>query len=410
MKFVDEPIVITGTGCVTPLGTNTEQTYTACINNQSGIDIVRNVPYVDNEYAGQVPENWNSETVFPKKKHRLYDRFMLLMFDAVDQALSQSDPMSWYEHERVGIAIGSGVGGLQTYQNAIASVFADNKKVSPFVLPALLINLAGGHVSQHWNIKGPQQTASSACATSAQSIVNAVRMIQLNEADCVVAGGSEAAVTKIGLLAFGAMRALSTSYKNEPKRASRPWDKDRDGFILSEGAGAMVIERESTAKKRGAFILAYVAGIGQSSDAYHFTAPCSSGDGAQRAMKMALNSADIEASEVGYINAHATSTLLGDDVELLAIENVFDNPIISSTKSHHGHLLGAAGVVESIITIESLNNGVAPGTLNLETPSQLSSKVQRPIESSYIETKYALSNSFAFGGINISLIYKRGDN
>ena len=409
MKFVSESVVITGTGCVTPVGINTEQTYDACIKNQSGIDKVRDVD-IENArcvYAGQVPELWDSERVFPKKRHRMYDRFMLLMFDAVDQALSESNPLSWYQHERVGLSIGSGVGGLKTYH--IAGVGFDrggHRKFSPFWLPSVLINLAGGHISQHWDIKGPQQTAASACATSAQSIVNAVRMIQLDEADCVIAGGAEAAVTEVGLAGFGAMRSLSTSYALEPKRASRPWDKDRDGFVLGEGAGAIVVERESTAKKRGANILAYVVGIGQSSDAYHYTAPCVSGDGAQRAMNMALRSAEIDQSEVGYINAHATSTILGDDVELRAIEQVFDSPVVSSTKSHHGHLLGAAGVVETIITIKSLYNNCAPGTLNLEAPSQ-ESKVQRPTKFTHINTKYALSNSFAFGGINVSLLYKR---
>lgn len=409
-KFVNDRIVVTGTGCVTPLGVNTQMTYNACIENHSGIRRIKDGPTLVNaktHYAGQIHDKWDSTRIFPEKKHRMFDRFMLFMFDAVDQALEQSDPLAWYDTDRIGLSTGSGVGGLQTYYEASVGFKEDGyKKFSPFWLPKALINLAGGHMSQHWKIKGPQQTAAAACATSAQSIVNAVRMIQLGEADCVIAGGAEAAINNLGMAGFGAMKALSTGWTDEPHRASRPWDKQRDGFVMGEGAGAVIIETETSAKKRGANILAYIAGIGQSSDAHHYTTPENEGEGQQRAMRMALESAEITADNVGYVNAHATSTPLGDDAELRAIENVFENTTVSSTKSHMGHLLGAAGVVESIVTIESLRWNRYPGTLNLEEPSQ-ESTLQRPTENVHLNVEYAMSNSFAFGGINCSLLFQR---
>ena len=409
-KLVNDNIVITGTGCVTPLGISTQATYGSVIENKSGIRRMQDGPSLvsaKTHYAGQIHNSWDSERIFPQKKHRMFDRFMLFMFDAVEQAIQQSDCLSHFDNTRIGLSTGSGVGGLQTYYTAsLGFEEGGYKKFSPFWLPMALINLAGGHISQHWGIKGPQQASAAACATSAQAIVNAVRMIQMGEADCVIAGGSEAAITELGMAGFGAMKALSTGFTDMPECASRPWDKQRDGFVMGEGAGAVVIETETSAKKRRANILAYIAGIGQSSDAHHYTTPNDVGEGQQRAMRSALESAEIDQSQIGYINAHATSTPLGDDAELSAIEAVFKDTTVSSTKSHHGHLLGAAGVVEAIITIEGLRWNRYPGTLNLEEPSRPSG-LNRPTENVHLNTEYAMSNSFAFGGINCSLIFKR---
>lgn len=409
-KFVDEPIVITGMGCVTPVGVSVQATYNSLIENTSGISRIKNgtsLVSAKTHYAGQISERWDSTRIFPAKRHRLFDNFMLYLFDAVDQAVEDSKPLKWYDTERIGLSTGSGVGGLKTYQEAsVGFEEGGYKKFSPFWLPRALINLAGGHLSQHYSIKGPQQTAAAACATSAQSIVNAVRMIQLGEADCVIAGGSESAVNDLGMAGFGAMKALSTKWSHEPERASRPWDKERDGFVMGEGAGAIIIEKESQAKKRHAKIYSYIVGIGQTSDAHHYTTPETSGEGQQRAMKLAIKDAGITPDQIGYVNAHATSTPLGDDCELRAMENVFTNVYTSSTKSHMGHLLGAAGVVESIVTVKSLYDLRYPGTLNLENPSQ-ESPIERPTENFHINNEYAMSNSFAFGGINCSLIFQR---
>lgn len=412
-KLVEDSIVVTGSGCVTPLGCTTQLTYNGVIENKSGVRRIQqpgpSLVNAKTHYAAQISEHWDSTRVFPEKKHRMFDRFMLFMFDAFEQAVEQSECLTHFDPNRIGLAIGSGVGGLSTYYTA-SNGFKEGgyKKFSPFWLPMALINLAGGHISQHWGIKGPQQASAAACATSAQSIVNAVRMIQLGEADCVIAGGAEAAITELGIAGFGAMKALSTGWSHEPHRASRPWDKQRDGFVMGEGAGAVVVETLTSAKERGANILAEIVGIGQSSDAHHYTTPNEQGEGQQRAMRSALESAEIKPGHVGYINAHATSTPLGDDAELRAIENVFHDPdtVVSSTKSHMGHLLGAAGIVEAIVTIEGLRWNRYPGTLNLEEPST-ESTIQRPNENIKLNTEYAMSNSFAFGGINCCLIFKR---
>ena len=307
--------------------------------------------------------------------------------------------------------IGSGIGGLQSIYDASVQVHEGKvKRLSPFFIPSALINLVSGHVSIRYGFKGPNHSAVTACATGVHAIGDAARLIALGDADVMVAGGAEAAVCALGIGGFCASRALSTAFNDEPPKASRPWDRDRDGFVMGEGAGVLVLEEYEHAKKRGAKIYAEIGGYGLSGDAHHITAPAEGHDGAFRAMKAALRNGGVEPSEIQYINAHGTSTPLGDDLELSAVERFFgdhaSSVAMSSTKSATGHLLGAAGAIEAVFSILAIRDGVAPPTLNLEEPSRASvidrvAKVaqERPI-------KVALSNSFGFGGTNASVIFR----
>ena len=341
------------------------------------------------------------------------DRFIHLGLVAATEAVEDSGWLPDNEDDRcaTGVMIGSGIGGLQTIFEASIQVHEGRaRRLSPFFIPSALINLASGHVSIRYGFKGPNHSAVTACATGVHAIGDAARLIMWGDADVMVAGGTEAAVCEIGIAGFCASRALSTGFNDEPAKASRPWDKDRDGFVMGEGAGVLVLEEYEHAKRRGAKIYAEIAGYGMSGDAYHITAPAEGHDGAVRSMRAALRNGGIEPDQIQYVNAHGTSTPLGDDLELEAVELVFGDAAkglaMSSTKSAIGHLLGAAGAVEAVFSILAVRDGVAPPTLNLEQPSKESviDRVANTAQERKIDC--ALSNSFGFGGTNASLIFR----
>lgn len=402
-------VVITGMGSVTPSGITVNELWNNVVQGKSSITTITRFETDDlvTNYAGMIPDTWNDTRVTPEKQHRIYDRFMILAFDAVDQAIAdsklESDPI------RTGINFGSGVGGLETYYTA--STFLDEKgakRFNPFWLPSALINLTAGHMAIKYGLKGPSIATATACATSANAIGEAYRYIKYGIADVMIAGGSEAAVNRLGIAGFGSMRALSTGFNDSPTQASRPWDKDRDGFVMSEGAGAVVLEEYEHALARGAKIYGEIVGYGQSTDAHHFTSPDENGSGGAAAMRIALAEAELHPIDVDYINAHGTSTQLGDDAEIKGIVSVFGEDItVSSTKSSTGHMLGAAGVVETIITLKAMENNYAPPTINLDNPSIECSIDRVAHVAKPMNIDYALSNSFAFGGINASLIFKK---
>jgi 3-oxoacyl-[acyl-carrier-protein] synthase II len=341
------------------------------------------------------------------------DRFIQLAYVAAVEAVEDSGWLPESEEDRcaTGVMIGSGIGGLTTiYESSQLIAAGKHKRVSPFFIPSALINLASGHVSIRYGFKGPNHAVVTACATGVHALGDAARLIAFGDADVMVAGGAEAAVSEIGMAGFCASRALSTAFNDRPQEGSRPWDEDRDGFVMGEGAGVCVLEELEHAKARGAKIYAEVIGYGMSGDAHHITAPSDTGDGAFRSMRSALRSAGVNPDQVQYVNAHGTSTPLGDDLELGAVERLWGDAAgklaMSSTKSAIGHLLGAAGAVEGIFSILAIRDGVAPPTLNLERPSRESAidrvaKVaqERPIE-------VALSNSFGFGGTNASIVFR----
>ena len=342
------------------------------------------------------------------------DRFIQFAMVAATEAVEDSGWMPTDEEARcaTGVMIGSGIGGLETiYETTLQIHEGKTRRISPFFIPAALVNLASGHVSIKYGFKGPNHAVVTACATGVHAIGDAARLVAFGDADVMVAGGAEAAVNMIGLAGFSAARALSTGFNDTPARASRPWDKDRDGFVMGEGAGIVVVEEYEHAKKRGAKIYAEVIGYGMSGDAHHITAPAEGHEGAFRAMKAALRNGKVTPDQIQYVNAHGTSTPLGDDLELEAVERFFgDNAktlAMSSTKSATGHLLGAAGAIEAIFSILAIRDNTAPPTLNLESPSRESvidrvaqTAQERPIN-------MVLSNSFGFGGTNASIVFGR---
>jgi 3-oxoacyl-[acyl-carrier-protein] synthase II len=335
---------------------------------------------------------------------------------AAQQAVEDSGwkPQDAEGQERTGVMIGSGIGGLQTiYEGSITLKERGPRRISPFFIPAALINLASGHLSIKYGFKGPNHSAVTACATGAHAIGDAGRLIMLGDADVMVAGGAEAAICRLGIAGFAAARALSTGFNDEPQRASRPWDRRRDGFVMGEGAGLLVLEELEHAKARGAKIYAEVVGYGMSGDAYHVTAPSSDGDGAFRCMTAALKRAGLQAHEIDYVNAHGTSTPLGDEIELGAVKRLFGQHAyklsMSSTKSAIGHLLGAAGGVEAIFSILAIRDQVAPPTRNLEDPSDGCDIDLVPIRAKPRKIRNALSNSFGFGGTNAAVIFSALD-
>jgi 3-oxoacyl-[acyl-carrier-protein] synthase II len=414
-------VVVTGMGIVSPLGVGVAHVWRRLIEGQSGISAIQSFDVSDlpAKVAGEVPAGIRAEggldlaEWIPVKDVKKMDRFIQLGMVAAIQAVEDSGWMPENEEDRcaTGVMIGSGIGGLQSIYDASVQVHEGRvRRLSPFFIPSALINLVSGHVSIRYGFKGPNHSAVTACATGVHAIGDAARLIALGEADVMVAGGAEAAVCALGIGGFCASRALSTAFNDEPARASRPWDKDRDGFVMGEGAGVLVLEEYEHAKKRGATIYAEIGGYGLSGDAHHITAPAEGHDGAFRAMKAALRNGGVEPSEIQYVNAHGTSTPLGDDLELSAVERFFGddarNLAMSSTKSATGHLLGAAGAIEAVFSILAIRDGVAPPTLNLDEPSRASvidrvAKVaqERPI-------KMALSNSFGFGGTNASVIFR----
>ncbi len=412
-------VVVTGLGMVTPLADGVDQTWSRLLESQSGIRRIESFDTTDlpAKIAGQPPVGdgpgcWNADRYVDAKDRRKMDDFIVFAVAAAVQAVEDAGvaPTSDEEAERSGVMIGSGIGGLKTIEQAALLMHERGpRRVSPFFIPSALINLASGHVSIRFGLKGPNHAVVTACSTGAHAIGDATRLIKYGNADVMVAGGAEAAVCPLGVAGFSASRALSTSFNDEPTRGSRPWDRDRDGFVMGEGAGIVVLEELEHARKRGAKIYAEVLGYGLSGDAHHITAPAEDGDGGFRSMKIAMADAGLGPDDIDYVNAHGTSTPLGDEIEFGAVRRLFGNAAskisMSSTKSAIGHLLGAAGSVEAIFSILAVQNDVAPPTLNLDNPSDGCDAIdlvphqprERPIRA-------ALSNSFGFGGTNASLI------
>jgi len=412
-------VVVTGLGLVTPLAASVNGSWTKLINSESGIGRIEIFDTEDlpAKIAGHVPDADQEDGFDPNrclevKEQRKVDRFILFAIDAADQAIKDSNWVAKSDEDsyKSGVLIGSGIGGLSTIEQATLVLKEKGpRRLSPFFIPSCLINLASGQVSIKNNFKGPNLSVVSACSTGAHAIGDAARLIRANEADIMVAGGSEAAITRLGIAGFAAARALSTSYNDNPTTASRPWDEGRDGFVMGEGAGCVVLEDYEHAKSRGAKMYAEILGYGLSADAYHITAPAKDGDGGFRAMQAAMVNGGIEVSEINYINAHGTSTPLGDEIELGAVKRLFRDDIsnisISSTKSSVGHMLGAAGAVEAIFSILSVYNNIVPPTLNLNSPCESASGIDLvPLKAKEMIVNMALSNSFGFGGTNASLI------
>ena len=417
-------VVVTGLGLVTSLGCGVEVNWENLLAGKSGICAIQSFDISDlpAKIAGQVPVGETAEGLFnaddwmtPKDQRRM-DDFIVYGLTAAIQAVADSGWTAETEEDQVrtGVMIGSGIGGLnEIAKNAVMVESGNIRRVSPFFIPASLINLVSGHVSIKFGFKGPNHSVVTACSTGAHAIGDAARLIMLDDANVMIAGGAEAAVCRLGMAGFCAARALSTSFNDTPQMASRPWDKDRDGFVMGDGAGALVLEELKHAKARGANIMAEVVGFGLSGDAHHITAPAEDGNGAQRCMEAALKRAGANPEDIDYINAHGTSTPLGDEIELAAVERVFGDHSnglsMSSTKSAIGHLLGAAGAVESIFSILAMRDGVVPPTLNLDNPSVDSDIDLVPHQAKEHPVKTVLSNSFGFGGTNASLVFKALD-
>jgi len=415
-------VVVTGMGIVSPLGIGVEHVWRRLIEGHSGIGAIQSFDVADLpcRVAGTIPRGSKADGKLdvaewvPPKDHKKMDRFIQYAMAAGSEAVEDSGWLPTDEEDRcaTGVMIGSGIGGVETIYEASALILSGRgKRLSPFFIPSALINLASGNFSIKYGFKGPNHSAVTACATGVHAIGDAARLISFGDADVMVAGGAEAPVNPIGMWGFCAARAMSTGFNDTPALASRPWDKDRDGFVMGEGAGVVVLEEYEHARKRGAKIYAEIAGYGMSGDAYHITAPAEGHEGAFRAMKAALRSGGMTPSDVQYINAHGTSTPLGDDLELDAVERMFGDAArhvaMSSTKSATGHLLGAAGAIEAIFSILAIRDGVVPPTLNLEEPSRPSviDRVARVAQERRVNV--ALSNSFGFGGTNASIVFKK---
>jgi len=420
---MERRVVVTGMGVVSPLGVGADYVWKRLINNESGLSNITKFNSEDmvSKVAGEVPLEGEGAFVFENyvtsKEKRKMDDFIIYAIAASEEALLDSGwkPSSDEEKERTGVLIGSGIGGLSGIsENAIVLNERGPRRISPFFIPSCLINLASGHVSIRNELKGPNHSVVTACASGTHAIGDAVRLIKDDDADVMVAGGAEASVCRLGVGGFSAMKALSTSYNEKPKESSRPWDMGRDGFVIAEGAGILILEELEHAKKRGAKIYAEVVGYGLSGDAHHITAPAEDGDGAYRSMKAAARKANIDPYEIDYINAHGTSTPKGDEIELRGVRKLLNNRLdkvsMSSTKSSVGHLLGAAGGVEAIFTIKAINDQIVPATLNLNEPTSEAEGFDLvPNESKKKKITYAMSNSFGFGGTNASVIFKDFD-
>jgi len=414
-------VVVTGLGMVTPLGCGVEVTWSNLLASRSGAARVTDFDVSDLacQIACQVPRGsradgkFNSEDWMEPKESRKVDDFIIYAMAAADQALDDAGwhPQSYDDQIATGVLIGSGIGGIGgIYDASITLKERGPRRISPFFIPGRLINHASGQVSIRHHLKGPNHSVVTACSTGAHAIGDASRLIGLGDADVMVAGGTESPVNRLSIAGFAACRALSTAFNDQPTRASRPYDRDRDGFVIGEGAGVVVLEEREHALARSARIYGEVIGYGLSGDAYHITAPSEDGDGAQRCMAMALKRAGVSAGEIDYINAHGTSTM-ADGIELKAVERVLGNAVghasMSSTKSAIGHLLGAAGAVEAIFSLLAIRDNVAPPTINLDNPS-----VETPIDlvphvARQRQVDVVLSNSFGFGGTNASLVFRR---
>ena len=415
-------VVVTGLGMVTPLACGVEPTWQRLINGDSGARRIDSFDVSDlpAKIACQVPRgdgsngSFNADQWMEPKEQRKVDDFIVFAMCAARQALDDAGwkPLSNDDQIKTGVMIGSGIGGLTGIaETAIVLKEKGPRRVSPFFIPGRLINLASGYVSIAHGLKGPNHAVVTACSTGAHAIGDAARLVALGDAEVMVAGGAESPVSRIGMAGFVACRALSTSFNDAPERASRPYDRDRDGFVMGEGAGIVVLETYEHAKSRGAKIYAELIGYGLSGDAYHITAPAENGAGALRCMDAAIKRAGISVAEIDYINAHGTSTPVGDEIELGAVHRLVGNVAariyMSSTKSSIGHLLGAAGAVEAIFSILAMRDGVAPPTINLDNPSVQTAIDLVPHHSKRRTIDVVLSNSFGFGGTNASLIFRR---
>ena len=407
-------VVVTGVGLICGVGNNAEDVWKALLAGTSGIERITSFDVT--QFACQIGaevKNFDPLQYVEKKEARKMARFIHLAIAAADEALQSANYKVENEEmaERTGVDIGSGIGGFDIIEREHSNLINGGpRKISPFFIPSAIVNLAAGQVSMRHNAKGPNEATCTACTTSAHSIGDAARIIKYGDADVMIAGGSEAAITPMGLGGFAAMRALSTR-NDDPHHASRPWDKDRDGFVIGEGAGIVILEELEYAKRRGARILAEVVGYGMSADAYHITQPAVDGDGGFRVMRNALRDAGIKPEQVGYVNAHGTSTPLGDEIEATAIKRAFGDHAykmpVSSTKSMTGHLLGGAGGLEAGITVLALRDQIVPPTMNLENPGEGCDLDFVPNKARKVEMEYAMSNSFGFGGTNGCLVLKR---
>lgn len=422
-------VVVTGLGLVTPVGCGVEAAWQNILAGRSGARKIINFDVSDIacKIAAPVPRKsefpdradaFDPDSVMSARDAKRIDDFILYSIAAADQALADAN---WAPNDlgeeaqyRTGVMLGSGIGGLQTtYEASITLHEKGPRRLSPFVIPAMLINLASGQTSIRHGLKGPNHAVVTACATGAHAIGDAGRLIMHGDADVMVAGGGEAAINRLGIASFVACRAMTTGFNDTPEKASRPYDKDRDGFLMGEGAGAVVLEEYEHAKARGATIYAELCGYGLSGDAFHITSPAPEGEGGYRAMKAALGNSGLKVSDIGYVNAHGTSTPMGDELEIKAVEKLLgdhaSNVLMSSTKSATGHLLGAAGAIESIFSILALRDGMAPPTLNLDNPSVETSLDLVPHKAKPFNAKAAMSNSFGFGGTNAAVIFAKVD-
>ncbi len=412
-------VVVTGLGLVTPLADGVEASWRRILDGQSGAGLIKGFDTTGlvTTYACEVPlgdgsnDTFCADTYMEAKEQRKVDTFILFGLAAAQQAVEDSGwmPEDQESLERTGVLIGSGIGGLNSIANtAVMMEEKGPRRVSPFFVPGALINLISGQVSIRYGFKGPNHSVVTACSTGAHAIGDASRLIKYGDAEVMVAGGAEAAICKIGMAGFNACKALSTKRTHEPEKASRPYDVDRDGFVMGEGAGIVVLEEYEHAKARGAKIYAEVLGYGMSGDAYHITAPSEDGEGAERSMRAALRNADLNPQDIDYINAHGTSTK-ADTIELAAVERLMGehagNVTMSSTKSATGHLLGAAGAIEAIFSILAIRDQVCPPTINLDTPEVTSAIDLAPNVKRERKVERALSNSFGFGGTNASVIF-----
>lgn len=416
-------VVVTGMGMVSPLGVGVDHNWSEIIAGKSGIKKIEHfdVSDIPSQIAGIIPRSedenptngaFNPDLFMAPKEQRKVDIFIVYGMAAAQEAIKDSgwEPSDDEAFNRTGVLIGSGIGGLdEIYKSSTIMNERGPRRLSPFFVPAALINLISGHVSIKYGYKGPNHSVVTACATGTHAIGDAARLIALDDADVMIAGGAEGAVCRLGVAGFAAARALSTGYNDTPEAASRPWDDARDGFVIGEGAGVVVLEEYEHAKKRGAKIYGEVTGYGLSGDAHHITSPAEDGNGGYRAMEAALKRAKLNPEDIDYVNAHGTSTPVGDGIEFGAVKRLFSNALdtmsMSSTKSAIGHLLGAAGAVEAIYALKALETGVMPPTLNLDNPSENCTGIDLvPKEAKEKEIKTVLSNSFGFGGTNASVI------
>jgi len=406
-------VVVTGVGLLTPLGIGTEESWQALLAAKSGIGRITqfDASAFSCQIAGEV-KGFDPQQYIERKEVKKMGRFIQFAIAASECAMAASGmKVTAEDAERVGVYIGSGIGGFEVIEREHLTLMQHGpRRLSPFFIPATIVNLASGHVSIRTGAKGPNSATATACTTSAHSIGDSFKIIQRGDADAMICGGTEACITPLGIGGFAAMRALSTR-NDVPERASRPWDKDRDGFVVGEGSGILVLEELERARARGARILAELVGYGMSADAFHVTAPSEDGEGAYRVMRNSLRDAGLEPEQIDYINAHGTSTVVGDSIETLAIKRTFGEHArklaVSSTKSMTGHLLGGAGGLEAGITVLAIRDQVAPPTINHEHPGPECDLDYVPNQARPMRIEYALSNSFGFGGTNGSLIFKR---